>query len=57
MKRLDELVRVAAGFDQSFLICGQTYTRKQDLEVVNAIASLGASVHKVRRNWSDLNFY
>lgn len=49
MKRLDELVRVAAGFDQSFLICGQTYTRKQDLEVVNAIASLGASVHKVRK--------
>jgi adenylosuccinate lyase len=52
VKRLDELVRVASGFERNFLICGQTYTRKQDLEVVAAISSLGASVHKVCQTFS-----
>ncbi|XP_059473999.1 adenylosuccinate lyase [Neocloeon triangulifer] len=47
VKRLDELVCRLAGFERSFLICGQTYTRKQDVEVVNALAALGASVHKM----------
>lgn len=31
----------------SFVITGQTYTRKVDLEVLSALSSLGASVHKI----------
>ena len=31
----------------SFVITGQTYTRKVDLEVLSVLSSLGASVHKI----------
>ncbi|XP_014252646.1 adenylosuccinate lyase [Cimex lectularius] len=47
VKELDKLVTNLAGFDSPFLICGQTYTRKMDLEVVSALSSMGASVHKM----------
>ena len=30
-----------------YIICGQTYTRKVDVDCVNALASLAATVHKV----------
>jgi len=29
------------------LICGQTYTRKVDIDSLSTLASLGASIHKV----------
>lgn len=32
---------------RAFIITGQTYTRKLDIEVLSVLASLGASVHKV----------
>ncbi|XP_020732597.1 adenylosuccinate lyase isoform X2 [Odocoileus virginianus] len=32
---------------QVFIITGQTYTRKVDIEVLSVLASLGASVHKI----------
>lgn len=32
---------------RAFIITGQTYTRKVDIEVLSVLASLGASVHKV----------
>ncbi|XP_055348418.1 adenylosuccinate lyase-like [Paramacrobiotus metropolitanus] len=44
---LDVLVCDYAGFKKCFIICGQTYTRKQDLEVLSVLAGLGASVHKI----------
>jgi len=47
VKRLDQLVTTMAGFERAFLICGQTYTRKVEVECVNALASLGSSVHKI----------
>ena len=47
VKHLDKLVTQMAGFDRAFIICGQTYTRKLDIEVVNALSSLAASIHKV----------
>ena len=31
-----------------YLICGQTYSRKVDVDCVNTLASLAATVHKVR---------
>ena len=36
-----------AGFESSLQICGQTYPRKVDVECLNALASLGATIHKV----------
>ncbi|XP_046399485.1 adenylosuccinate lyase [Ischnura elegans] len=47
VKKLDELVTSMAGFKSSFVISGQTYTRKVDVEVVSSLSSLGASVHKI----------
>lgn len=47
VKKLDRLVTQMAGFDQAFIVCGQTYTRKLDVECVNALGSLAASIHKV----------
>ncbi|KAL3877746.1 hypothetical protein ACJMK2_035408 [Sinanodonta woodiana] len=44
---LDKLVTEMAGFKQYFLICGQTYTRKVDIDCLSALAGLGASVHKI----------
>ena len=32
---------------RSFIITGQTYTRKVDLDIVSVLGSLGASVHKI----------
>lgn len=47
VKELDKLVTEMAGFSKSFIICGQTYTRKLDIECVGTLSSLGASVHKI----------
>ncbi|XP_053392633.1 adenylosuccinate lyase-like [Mercenaria mercenaria] len=44
---LDKLVTDMAGFKQHFLICGQTYSRKVDIDSLSTLASLGASVHKI----------
>jgi adenylosuccinate lyase len=32
VKRLDETITKMAGFEKSFMLCGQTYTRKSDIE-------------------------
>ncbi|XP_071106348.1 adenylosuccinate lyase-like [Haliotis cracherodii] len=45
--QLDDLVTQAAGFTSRFLICGQTYSRKVDIDCVSTLSSLGASVHKI----------
>ena len=37
-----------AGFKDTYIVTGQTYSRKVDLDVLNALSSLGASIHKVR---------
>lgn len=47
VKRLDERVTQLAGFQKSYPVCGQTYTRKVDVECLNVLASLGASAHKI----------
>jgi adenylosuccinate lyase len=46
VKALDQLVAQTMGFSDSFLISGQTYTRKQDMLVLNALAGIGVSAHK-----------
>uniref|UniRef100_A0A669QK40 Adenylosuccinate lyase n=1 Tax=Phasianus colchicus TaxID=9054 RepID=A0A669QK40_PHACC len=47
VEELDRLVTAKAGFKRSYMVTGQTYSRKVDIEVLSVLASLGASVHKV----------
>lgn len=47
VKQLDIRVAKLAGFDKTYAVTGQTYSRKVDLEVVSALASLGTTVHKL----------
>ncbi|XP_011170329.1 adenylosuccinate lyase [Solenopsis invicta] len=47
VKRLDALVTKMAGFDKYYAVTGQTYSRKVDIECLNVLSSLGATVHKI----------
>jgi len=47
VKNLDKRVAQLAGFASCYPVTGQTYSRKVDVEVVSALASLGCSVHKI----------
>jgi len=44
--KLDAMVAEAMGFTTSLVITGQTYTRKFDTQVIEALAGIGQSVHK-----------
>ena len=43
---LDRLVTERFGFAESFSVTGQTYPRKVDAQIVNALAGCAASVHR-----------
>lgn len=47
VKQLDLRVAKLAGFDRCYPVTGQTYSRLVDLEVISALAGLGATVHKM----------
>ncbi|XP_013199745.2 adenylosuccinate lyase [Amyelois transitella] len=47
VRALDKRVAELAGFDKRYIVTGQTYSRKVDLEVISALSSLGATVHKM----------
>ncbi|VVD03779.1 unnamed protein product [Leptidea sinapis] len=47
VRALDKRVSELAGFDKRYLVTGQTYSRKVDLEVISALSGLGATVHKM----------
>lgn len=47
VKALDARVTELCGFTKTYAVTGQTYSRKVDLDIVSAIASLGATVHKM----------
>lgn len=47
VKALDKLVTAKAGFQRSFMVTGQTYSRKVDTDLVARLASFGATAHKV----------
>src|SRR5436190_5928604 len=44
---LDRLVTQKFGFDESFKVTGQTYPRKVDAQIINALAGIAASVHRM----------
>jgi len=46
VRKLDELVAKKLGFEASYPVTGQTYSRKVDTQVLQALAGLGESVHK-----------
>ncbi|XP_073405702.1 adenylosuccinate lyase [Dendrobates tinctorius] len=47
VEELDRLVTSMAGFKRAYIVTGQTYSRKVDVEVLSVLASLGATVHKI----------
>jgi adenylosuccinate lyase len=47
VEALDQAVAEAFDFHQSYPVTGQTYPRKVDHEILSALGSLGASVHKI----------
>lgn len=47
VKKLDMLVTKLAGFEKYYAVTGQTYSRKVDVDIVSALSSLGATIHKM----------
>lgn len=47
VRDLDKRVAQLAGFEKRYIVTGQTYSRKVDIEVIGALSSLGATVHKM----------
>ena len=47
MKQLDGRVTQLCGFDKSYPVTGQTYSRRVDVDVLNALSALGVTCHKI----------
>ncbi|WIF94699.1 adenylosuccinate lyase [Caminicella sporogenes] len=47
VKKLDELVAKKLGFEKSFPVCGQTYSRKLDYKVLSVLSGIAQSLHKM----------
>lgn len=47
VKELDKKVAKKMGFDKTYPVTGQTYTRKLDSEVLNVLSGIAQSLHKI----------
>lgn len=47
VKSLDKLVTAKAGFARSYLVTGQTYSRKVDTDIIARLSSFGSTAHKI----------
>jgi len=47
VRRLDEEVTRRMGFSRDYAVCGQTYPRKEDARVLDWLAGLGRSAHRI----------
>jgi len=47
VKELDKKVTMKAGFQKSYMVTGQTYSRKVDVDVIARLSSLAATAHKI----------
>ena len=47
VRELDRLVSERIGFASSYVVTGQTYSRKVDAQVVGSLAQVAASAHKI----------
>ncbi|CAL8074270.1 unnamed protein product [Orchesella dallaii] len=45
--QLDKFVTKSCGFAKAYAVTGQTYSRRVDVDIVSALAALGASSHKI----------
>ena len=46
IRRLDKMIANKMGFEDTYPVSGQTYSRKVDTKVVNVLAGIAASAHK-----------
>lgn len=46
VRQMDQLVAEKLGFDSTFSVTGQTYTRKLDMKLSETLAGIGATAHK-----------
>ncbi|MEC7986676.1 MAG: adenylosuccinate lyase [Myxococcota bacterium] len=44
--KLDQRLAAKMGFPSSLIICGQTYSRKTDTDILFALSSMGGTIHK-----------
>ena len=47
VEQLDELITQKAGFGSAFIISSQTYSRKIDVDVANALGSFGSTCERI----------
>ncbi len=45
--RMNRMLAAGFGFDECFDVCGQTYPRKTDSRILNALSSIGQSAYKI----------
>jgi adenylosuccinate lyase len=55
--RLDELVTEKAGFESAFTITSQTYSRKIDVDILNALGSFGATCERIGGDFRHLAMF
>lgn len=46
VRQMDQLVAEKLGFESTFSVTGQTYTRKLDMKLAETLAGIGATAHK-----------
>jgi adenylosuccinate lyase len=46
VRRLEQLVAEKIGFDATYAVTGQTYSRKVDSQIVDSLSGIGQSAHK-----------
>ncbi|MDA1053501.1 MAG: adenylosuccinate lyase [Planctomycetota bacterium] len=46
VRRLEQLVAEKIGFDNSYAVTGQTYSRKVDVQIVDTLSGIAQSAHK-----------
>ncbi|CAB4400444.1 unnamed protein product [Rhizophagus irregularis] len=47
VEALDKRVTELSGFSEAYPVTGQTYSRKIDVDILNAISSFGSTAHKI----------
>ena len=45
--KMNEMISKEFGFEKCFFVCGQTYPRKQDSRILNALSSIAQSAYKI----------
>ncbi len=51
VKRLEQLVAEKMGFTETYAVTGQTYSRKVDAQVIDALTGIAGSAHKAATDW------